>query len=188
VLPKHLNTYGRDVLGWMSGTRKRTINAGSARTTLTLDRASLVSTNNAQLLKLQFPDQPGRYYTVEVRKRSEFNEAYLPGDAVIIHEVDTSRREPSWSLDADAPPANISSNEGSMFKPGESWLSPDKMFRLTVDAETVEGFVVTVSRGRITGGPSQPVEAASSAPPAAAAAPAPNQDRPRRDPRQRDRR
>lgn len=188
VLPKHLNTYGRDVLGWMSGTRKRTINAGSARTTLTLDRASLVSTSNAQLLKLQFPDQPGRYYTVEVRKRSEFNEAYLPGDAVIIHEVDTSRREPSWSLDADSPPANISSNEGSMFKPGESWLSPDKLFRLTVDAETVEGFVVTVSRGRITGGPSQPVEAASSVPPASAAAPAPDQDRPRRVPRQRDRR
>ena len=188
VLPKHLNTYGRDLLGWMSGTRKRTINAGSVRTSVTLDRASLVSTSNAQLLKLQFPDQPGRYYTVEVRKRSEFNEANLPGDAVIIHEVDTTRSEPSWSLDADSPPADLSSNEGSMFKVGESWLSPDKLFRLTVDAQTAEGFVVTVSRGRITGGPSQPVEAASSVPTASAAAPAPNQDRPRRVPRQRDRR
>ncbi len=188
VLPKHLNTYGRDVLGWMSGTRKRTINAGSDRTTLTLDRASLVSTSNAQLLKLQSPDQPSRYYTVEVRKRSEFNEANLPGDAVIIHQVDTSRREPSWSMDADSPPANISNNEGSMFKVGESWLSPDKLFRLTVDSETADGFVVTVSRGRITGGPSQPIEAANSAPPASAAVPATTQDRSRRMPRIRDRR
>ena len=146
TLPKHIGQYSRNRLGWVATARKRTINAGSGATSLALDRASLAGSSNVQMLVLGYPDQSTRYYVVEVRKRVGNYENRLAGDAVIIHSVDTSRGEPAWSVDADTPPANRANNEGSMFKVGEMWTSPDFAFRVTVDAATAEGFVVSVRR------------------------------------------
>jgi hypothetical protein len=107
------------------------------------------------MLILNYPNQTSRYYTIEVRKRTGNYENRLAGDAVIIHSVDTSRREPAWSIDADTPPANRANNEGSMFKVGESWTSPDLMFRVSVQSATADGFVLRVRPGPRKGGPGQ---------------------------------
>lgn len=144
TLPKHINMYSRNRLGWVAAARKRTITAGTGARSVTLDRASLPGSVNTQMLTLNYPDQSTRYYTVEVRKRTGNYENRLAGDAVIIHEVQTGRASPAWSQDADTPPANRANNEGSMFKVGETWVSPDHAFRVKVDAATTEGFVVTV--------------------------------------------
>ncbi|GAA4795405.1 hypothetical protein [Lysobacter hankyongensis] len=144
TLPKHINIYSRNRLGWVAAARKRTITAGTGARSVTLDRASLPGSVNTQMLTLNYPDQSTRYYTVEVRKRTGNYENKLAGDAVIIHEVQTGRASPAWSQDADTPPANRANNEGSMFKVGETWVSPDYAFRVKVDAVTTEGFVVTV--------------------------------------------
>lgn len=146
TLPKHIGQYSRNRLGWVAAARKRTIVAGSGTTSLAMDRASLAGSSNVQMLVLNYPDQSTRYYVVEVRKRGGNYENKLAGDAVIVHAVDTSRKEPAWSMDADTPPANRANNEGSMFKVGEMWTSPDFAFRVTVDAATAEGFVVSVRR------------------------------------------
>ncbi len=88
------------------------------------------------------------YYVIEARmKIAASYEANLAGDAVIIHEVDQTRGEPSWSMDADIPPANVSNNEGSMFKVGESWSAPSGAFSLHVDSSTTDGFVLSLTRG-----------------------------------------
>src|SRR3546814_11752475 len=51
------------------------------------------------------------------------------------------------------PPADVSNNEGSMFKPGEAWQSPDRSRWIRVDAMTETGFTVTIGpQLRITGG------------------------------------
>jgi M6 family metalloprotease-like protein len=144
TLPKHINIYSRNRLGWVAAARKRTITAGSGARSVRLDRASLSGSVNTQMLTLNYPDQSTRYYTVEVRKRTGSYENRLAGDAVIIHEVQTGRASPAWSQDADRPPANRANNEGSMFKVGETWISPDYAFRVKIDAATAEGFVVTV--------------------------------------------
>jgi M6 family metalloprotease-like protein len=145
LLAKHLSVYSRERLGWIDAARKTTIMAGTGARSIALDRASLRSSANRQVIVLSYPGTTSRYYTVEVRKRSGgIFEANLPGDAVIVHEVQTSRSEPAWSQDADVPPANRANNEGSMFKVGETWVSPDYAFRVTVEAATAEGFLVTV--------------------------------------------
>jgi M6 family metalloprotease-like protein len=144
TLPKHINIYSRNRLGWVAAARKRTITAGTGARSVTLDRASLPGSVNTQMLTLNYPDQSTRYYTVEVRKRTGNYENRLAGDAVIIHEVQAGRASPAWSQDADTPPANRANNEGSMFKVGETWVSPDYAFRVKVDAATTDGFVVTV--------------------------------------------
>lgn len=169
-LPKHINIYSRNRLGWVSAARKLTVTAGAPARSVVVDRASLPGSVNRQMLILNYPDQTSRYYTLEVRKRGGNYENRLAGDAVIIHEVVTSRKEPAWSMDADTPPANRANNEGSMFKVGETWVSSDYAFRVTVDSSTAEGFVVTVRPGPRKSLPGQPVPSPGTAKPAAGAA------------------
>ncbi len=173
-LPKHINIYSRNRLGWVVDARKLTVTAGAAARSIAIDRASLAGSANRQMLILNYPDQASRYYTLEVRKRSGNYENRLAGDAVIVHEVQTSRKEPAWSMDADTPPANRANNEGSMFKVGETWVSSDHAFRVTVDSQTAEGFVVTVRPGPRKSLPGQQVLAPGTAKPAAAAMFAPD--------------
>jgi M6 family metalloprotease-like protein len=153
TLPKHINIYSRNRLGWVASARKLTVNAGKAATSVTLDRASLAGSTNRQMITLLYPGQSNRYFTIEVRKRSGDYESSLPGDAVVIHDVDTSRKDPSWSVDADTPPANRSNNEGSMFKVGETWISPDYAFRVKVESATAQGFVVSIKPSPVRAAP-----------------------------------
>jgi M6 family metalloprotease-like protein len=154
TLPKHINIYSRNRLGWVAAARKLAINAGGGTTTVTVDRASLAGSSNVQMVTLNYPGQTTRYFTVEVRKRTGNYEANLAGNAVIIHEVQTGRSEPAWSMDADKPAANRANNEGSMFKVGERWVSADRQFCVAVKSETADGFVLDIgSRCQITGRP-----------------------------------
>lgn len=149
VQPKHINTWSRDALGWIDAARKLEISVDGVYAGIVLDRASLVGSANRQMIVVTLPPpQPStHYYTIEARKRVGYYEAKLAGDAVIIHEVDTTRDEPAWSVDADVPPADRADNEGSMFKVGESWTAPDGAFKVKVVAATSEGFIVDVERG-----------------------------------------
>lgn len=148
AVAKHISTYSRDRLAWIDAARKRTINTDGNFPGLILDRASLAGSSNLQMIVVSEPGAPAtRYFTIEVRKRGGKYEANLAGDAVIIHAVDTTRREPAWSVDADVPPANTANNEGSMFKVGESWRSPAGAFTVRVDSATANGFVVSIVRG-----------------------------------------
>ena len=145
-LPKHISTYSRDRLGWIPAARKRIIAHGSPAQFFTLQRASLVGATLTQMVVLPVPGSTTRYYTVEARLKTGYYEPNLAGDAVIIHSVDTSRAQPAWSVDAASPPATVSNNEGSMFKVGETWTSPDaQKFRVRVDAATAQGFNITVT-------------------------------------------
>lgn len=179
ALPKHINMYSRNRLGWVEDARKLTVTAGGPARSIAVDRASLPGSTNRQMLILNYPDQSSRYYTVEVRKRTGNYENRLAGDAVIIHEVQTTRKEPAWSMDADTPPANRANNEGSMFKVGETWVSPDYAFRLMVESQTAEGFVVTVRPGPRKSLPGQRVVSPGSAKPDGAAVPAAGRADPR---------
>lgn len=157
TLPKHINMLQRDRMGWVDAARKRSFDAGTPRTRLQLDFASLRGAGSAQMLVLQTPYSPdpysGVFYTVEARRRTGTYEAQLAGDAVIIHRVGSGYRYEAESQDADRPPANVANNEGSMFKPGEAWISPDGLFTLYVEAANANGFTVVVGdRGRVTGG------------------------------------
>lgn len=145
-LAKHLNTYSRNRLGWIPAARKRTITHGSAAVSFTLQRASLVPGTTTQMVVLPVPGSSTRYYTVEARAKTGYYEGNLAGDAVIIHSVDSTRAEPSWIIDTANPKANVSNNEGSMFKVGETWTSSDvNKFRVRVDSATPNGFNITVS-------------------------------------------
>lgn len=145
TLPKHINTYHRDRLGWIAAPRKLDINTDGSFQNIQLDYASLAFSLNRQMIVVRVPGST-TYYTLEARVRTGTYENRLAGDAVIIHEVVPNRTEPSWSVDADDPPATISNNEGSMFKVGETWTSPDRAFSVSIDGATASGFVLSIQR------------------------------------------
>jgi M6 family metalloprotease-like protein len=148
-LPKHYGMYSKNRLGWVSDAQKRIVTHNTATTiTMNLDRANYPGTAaNRQMVVLQVPGDSTHYYVIEARLRKVIYDKVLAGDAVIIHEVRTNRREPAWSMDADNPKANTSNNEGSMFKVGETWTSAQplgKRYQVKVNSATAEGFNITI--------------------------------------------
>ncbi len=156
-LPKHINIYQRERLGWIDAARKQTVAANpTSRVSVNLDFASTAASGNKQMIVLNMPAQPdpfaGTVYTVEARKRTGSYENKLAGDAVIIHRLKDFGT--AYSVDATTPPANVANNEGSMFKVGETWVSPDRSHWVRVEAETATGFVVSVgSQPRVMSSP-----------------------------------
>ena len=169
TLPKHINIYQRDRLGWVDAARKQAVSPSGPRVTVALDAASVAGSLNKQMLTFTLPQETGVLYTLESRKRTGSYEANLAGNAVILHRVVNSGM--AYSLDASVPPANVANNEGSMFKVGETWMSPDGAFWMTVESETASGFIVSAGpKPRFMGGPSLPRLGTAS--PASAAQPA----------------
>lgn len=154
--PKHINIFQRHRLSWVDGARQRVIVLGDLATReIALDYAHLAGSGNVQMLVLSLSPQADPYatvvYTLEARKREGAYEGALAGDAVIIHKVQASGA--AYSVDADVPPANRANNEGSMFKVGERWLTPEGSYAVTVKAQTASGFVVTVGPPRTMSSP-----------------------------------
>lgn len=170
ALPKHLNIQQRERLGWVDLPRRLEIAEGANLTGVVLDRASLVASGNVQMVVLPEPGSDATY-RLEVRARVAGNsyEANLPGNAVIIHKI-YNLGNVGYSVDADVPPADQASNEGSMFKVGETWVSPGNT-AVTVTGATANGFLISVSRKRFTGGNLPPRRATAHATATATAQP-----------------
>ena len=156
VRPKFISMQQRDRLGWIDATNRLVIPAGFVGSTqVELVFSGYEGMTQPQMIVLETWPRRDPYatvvYTLEAREKLGFYERELPGDAVIIHRLEDYGT--AYSVDADVPPADVSNNEGSMFKPGERWTSPDDSFRITVDARTAVGFLVTIrAKPRITGG------------------------------------
>ena len=143
-LGKHVNAYHKDSLGWFPPARRFEASLDST-TTITLDHTALNNSTNYRVAII--PIDGTRWYTVESRVRSGDYESRLPGDAVIIHEVDTTRGEPSWAVDGDNPPADYSDNPGTMWLPGETFVDAANNITVEVEFATANGFEVTITRG-----------------------------------------
>jgi hypothetical protein len=92
------------------------------------------------------------YYTVEVREAVGNYEADIPGNGtgdrmVIIHEVNTGRKEPAWVVDEDVPPADYASTEGVMWREGEIFVDPAAEIAIEVEGQTATGFQVGILVG-----------------------------------------
>lgn len=145
--PKHFCAYHKDQLGWIPPAQRFEA-AADAVYTIELDHVALAGTQN--YLAAILPIDAERWYTVEARKQTGLYETNLPGEAVIIYSVDTTRPQPAWSVDMDVPPANVANNEGSMWKVNETFVVPEHRISISVDYVTDDGFGVTIDRTRAT--------------------------------------
>lgn len=140
---KHFNAYHKDQLGWFASARRFEAPLGSL-TSIELDSTELQNATAYQIAII--PVDASHWYTVEARRANGDYEAEIPGDAVIIHQIDTGRSEPAWAVDADLPPADYGDNPGTMWLPGEEFVDLQNRLRLTVDSTTANGFAITIDR------------------------------------------
>ena len=143
-LPKSLAAHQRDRLGWVAAGRKRVLDReGSYRVKLV--RADAGAAEDAELLELAWSGvAAGRRLVLSAVSRESGPDAALPGAAVIVHELDSQRREPGWAMDTNPVAADYADTAGNMFQPGERWESPDGALRMQVLEQVADGFVVQV--------------------------------------------
>lgn len=144
LLGKHTLAYHKDdLLGWIPAEQIFEV-PGPGSYTVTLDHMALASTANHRIARIPI-DGVSRFYTVEARKRVGGYDGALPGDAVILCEVDPGRSEPAWTVDGDVPPADFGDNEGTMWRVGETFTDETAGISVSVIAETTDGFEVRIT-------------------------------------------
>lgn len=141
-LGKHHTAFHKNQLGWIAPGELLEVLPGEAATGV-IDAMTVPSTPNFRMARVPILDT-NDWYTVEARSLISYD-GNLPGRAVIISHVDTNRSEPAWAIDVADPPANFGNNEGTMFRVGETFTSPDGRITITIDAETANGFEVTIN-------------------------------------------
>jgi len=164
-LAQHTISYHKVRLGWI-GTGQR-FEATDGIATITLERLALPETGNYRMAIIPIGGSATHFYTVEVRRWAGYD-VKLPGEAVIIHEVDTTRLNPAHVMDADG--NGNTGDAGAMWTVGESFSDVANEVTVSVDSATSSGFVVTIWLGILpppTSTPtatSTPTQTATSAP------------------------
>ena len=116
-LGHHTISYHKDKLGWIPESQKAVFLPATAQT-VTLERLALPRTDNHKMVQIPIQGSDTHFYTVEVRE-TVGHDAILPDSAVIIHEVDTTRREPAHVIDVDGD--GDTSDEGAIWRVGETF-------------------------------------------------------------------
>lgn len=142
TLGQHTIAFHKDVLGWIPPSQKLVAPA-TGQVTFILDDLALASTPNYRMAEI--PVSSGfDSWTVEVRARTGSYDGQLPTKAVIIHQIDRSRSEAAWCYDSAVPPGNAADGEGSIWRVGETFEYPAEQVQVRVNAETAQGFRVTI--------------------------------------------
>jgi M6 family metalloprotease-like protein/uncharacterized repeat protein (TIGR01451 family) len=151
-LGQHTISYHKDILGWIPAGQKFTA-GNNTNTTITLEQLAMPQTGNYKMAKIPINGSTTHFYTVEARLLAGYD-VKLPGAAVIIHDVDTTRSEPAHVIDADSN-GNIG-NAGAMWSLGEMFKDTANGIYICVNSATNTGYVVTIGVGIVPTCPSQP--------------------------------
>ncbi len=144
-LGTHTISYHKDKLNWIPAGRKYTAAANSC-TELYLDHLEQVPATVGNYLMAKIPVSATRFYTVEARKAKGYDGAgRLPGEAVLIHDVVTTRSEPAHVMD-NTNDGNTN-DQGAMWLPGETFTDGANAVKIEVLSATANGWVVRVTKG-----------------------------------------
>lgn len=143
TLGQHTISYHKDMLGWIDDPQVFQADLGTYRT-ITLERLALPQTGNYLIARIPINGSPYNFYTLEARDdtSSAGYDDWLPGTAVIIHEVLEGRENPAHVLDIDN--NGNTGDEGAMWRVGETFMDMANHIFVTVESATATGFVVTI--------------------------------------------
>ena len=143
----HTISYHKDLDGWIPSGRIFNAPEGTFQS-LTLERLALPSSNNTYLMaKIPFGS---KFYTLEVRQRTGYD-VQLPGEGVIIHEVDKARL--SNALVEDSTLNNDPNDDGAMWTPGETFTDTANKITVEVLSTTGDTYTVRITRGFLSFNP-----------------------------------
>ncbi len=125
----HTISYHKDLLGWIPSNRRYVATPGSTAT-IAFEPLDQLATSGYMIARIPLPGSTTRFYTVETRRLAGYD-APLPGHAVIIHLVDTTRADRDAQVvdpDADGDPDDA----GAMWLPGEIFVDSDNGISVAV--------------------------------------------------------
>jgi M6 family metalloprotease-like protein len=141
-LGQHMIAWDKDFEGWIPAAKKF-IYAGTGQT-ITFGALSDPATPNVYLAVIPHPGTTTQFTTVEFRRLLGYDQK-LAGNAVIIHELDTTRENPAWVVGTDG-------LAGAMFTAGMSYTAPNSG-GVKVTVNTVDATSASVTFGVVTGPP-----------------------------------
>ncbi|CAB1084824.1 hypothetical protein D1AOALGA4SA_12332 [Olavius algarvensis Delta 1 endosymbiont] len=135
-MAQHTISQHKDILDWIPGPRKITIESGKGDT-VTLEDLAAPASSNYQMAKIPIGGSANNFYTVESRRFTGYD-SKLPDEGVIIHEVDTG------SMTVLVPD---SGDREDPWNVGETFIDTANDIAVCVNADTGTGFEVTISNG-----------------------------------------
>jgi hypothetical protein len=145
TMGQHTISYHKEMLEWITTDQYFTANTGTL-STITLERLALPETSNYLGARVLINDLSNYFYTLEVRQPTDNPidyDKWLPGFAVIIHNVATSRPEPAIVVDQDGD-CNTG-DAGAMYTPGEIFTDAGNGISVSIDSATESGYIVTIN-------------------------------------------
>ncbi|HEU4889788.1 MAG TPA: Ig-like domain repeat protein, partial [Thermoanaerobaculia bacterium] len=145
-LGQHTISHHKDSLEWIPAPNRYVHTAGGT-TTVTLEQLALPQTGNYRIAQIPIGGSSTHFYTVEARRRVGYD-VKLPGEGVIIHEVDLFRGRPANVVDADG--NGNTGDAGAIWSPGETFTDMVNAVSVLVNSATASGYSVTLSSGVVT--------------------------------------
>ncbi len=139
----HTISYHKDKLGWVPSGQKYLALENTLQT-ITLERLAQPTDGGTAYLMGVIPIDALRYYTVEARQFGGYDDG-IPGEAVVIHDIDKSRQNDANVVDPDG--NGDVNDDGAMFTVGEVFDDTANNISVSVDSNIGTGFTVTVDRG-----------------------------------------
>ncbi|MEP6570359.1 MAG: hypothetical protein ABJC10_11355 [Acidobacteriota bacterium] len=131
--------YHKDLLGWIPASRKYFAAAGS---TATINLERLGQPSSSSYLMAQIPIDGTKSYTVEARRFAGYDRQ-IPGEAIVIHQVDTTRVDRTAQV-VDADNNGNPNDAGAMWLPGESFTDAAHSIQVTINSMNATSFSVTI--------------------------------------------
>ena len=156
-LGQHTISFHKDRLQWIPVAEKQTVSTGTQ--TVTLEQLALPQTANKKMIVLPIGGSQTLFYTVEVRRWTGYD-VKLPGEAVIIHNVDTTRLNPAHVVDIDG--NGNTGDAGAMWTVGEIFTDVTNGITVSIDSMSSSGYIVTVANN--SGSMPTPVSTATPTP------------------------
>lgn len=141
TLGQHTIAFHKNILEWIDSDHMVVLTTGTKQT-VALERIAQPVTDDALGVKVLINNSENTFYMIEARRFIGYD-SWLPGDAVIIHHVDVGRDNPAHVVDIDRD--GDTGDEGAMWLPGETFVDTVSGIRISVDAITATGFIVTIA-------------------------------------------
>jgi hypothetical protein len=97
------------------------------------------------MIRIPIGGSDSHFFTVEVRRKTGYDEQ-LPGEAVVVHEVNTSWTSPAHVVDIDND--GDTGDGGAMWTAGEAFYDPIDDIRVSIINVTPTAFELTVAANK----------------------------------------
>jgi hypothetical protein len=143
----HTISYHKDDrLGWIPSNRRYLAASGSDRS-IDIERLGQPSSTSGYLMaKIPIRGSATQFYTVEARRFAGYDghpNGRIPGEAIVIHKVDTTLSRPAHVVD-NTDNDNVN-DSGAMWTPGETFTDTTDGITVQVTGETASGYSVRIT-------------------------------------------